>query len=630
MYKLLFSVVFRRMPAETAHRLGFALIRCAAAVPGCRWLLRRLLAPRDPVLRVHAFGRELPGPLGLAAGFDKDAAGFCALSNLGFAFVEVGTVTAEPQPGNPKPRLFRLPTDRALINRMGFNNHGAAAAARRLQYRPRSGRAAVVGANIGKTKVTRQSAASADYAHTARLLAPAADYLVINVSSPNTPGLRDLQAVSELRALIAAVQDASQSASRGDIPLLVKIAPDLADEDLDAVADLALELGLAGILATNTTVSRDYLSSSAAEIAAAGAGGLSGPPLRPRALHVLRRLRARVGDRLVLVAAGGIETPDDAWERIRAGATLVQGYTGFIYGGPLWPRRVHRGLARRAREAGFASVQDAVGTSALAAALTDVPGVLHRGDESSAYSAPEDAEFVAFWVREHVPANLLVGLTQHRGTRLDQRHHVLRRDVPLDADDAPVMQLARWLDDEGVRPVHGGPWSDGSLRQIIQCQTYAGRRVDAKGRVELELPVDSRLIDMDIWKQANQKIATKRTTKVVAPKPEMALLAGANCNHPDCNAGYNGRPSPLYRIMVGVGSYRRAYYRCVGAQPTRKGCGAPLMLAEELEGMVNRRMFFWAVEDWVEVTVSAGRDYARPAKQLRMLLGATLQHGTGV
>jgi dihydroorotate dehydrogenase len=368
MYKLLFSVVFRRMPAEAAHRLGFELIRRVGSVPGCVWLLQRWLAPRDPVLRVHALNHELPGPLGLAAGFDKDAVGVDALGALGFAFVEAGTVTAEPQPGNPKPRLFRLPADRALINRMGFNNVGAAAAAARLRSRPRSGRGVVVGANIGKTKVTPRSAAAADYARSARLLAPSADYLVINVSSPNTPGLRDLQAVSELRALITAVQGAVQSAGRSDIPLLVKIAPDLADEDIDAVADVALELRIAGILATNTTISRDHLTSSADEIAAAGTGGLSGPPLRPRALHVLQRLRARVGDRLVLVAAGGIETPDDAWERIRAGATLLEGYTGFIYGGPLWPHRVHRGLASRAREAGFASVQDAVGTSESAAA----------------------------------------------------------------------------------------------------------------------------------------------------------------------------------------------------------------------------------------------------------------------
>ncbi len=367
MYKLLFSVLFRRMPAEAAHRVGFALIRGAARVPGCLWVLRRWLIPRDPVLRVRALNHELPGPLGLAAGFDKDAVGVDALGALGFAFVEAGTVTAEPQPGNPKPRLFRLPTDQALINRMGFNNHGAAAAAARLRSRPRSRRRVMVGANIGKTRVTPQSAAAADYARSARLLAPSADYLVINVSSPNTPGLRDLQTITELRPLLAAVQNALQSAGCSDIPLLLKIAPDLADEDVDAVADLALELGITGILATNTTVGRDHLTSSADAIAAAGAGGLSGPPLRPRALRVLRRLRARVGDRLVLVAAGGIETPDDAWERIRAGATLLQGYTGFIYGGPLWPRRVHRGLACRAREAGFASVQDAVGTSASTA-----------------------------------------------------------------------------------------------------------------------------------------------------------------------------------------------------------------------------------------------------------------------
>jgi dihydroorotate dehydrogenase len=368
MYKLLFTLAFRRMPAEAAHWLGFRLIRYAAAIPGCGWLLRRWLVPRDPVLAVRAFGRVLPGPLGLAAGFDKDAVGVDALGALGFAFVEVGTVTAEPQPGNPKPRLFRLPADRALINRMGFNNHGAAAVADRLRSRPRASDGAVVGANIGKTKATPQSAAAADYSRSARLLAPTADYLVINVSSPNTPGLRDLQAVNELRTLIAAVQSATRSVGCGDIPLLVKIAPDLADEDLDAVADLAVKLGLAGIIATNTTVSRDHLTSSAEETAAAGAGGLSGPPLRPRALHALQRLRARVGDHLVLVATGGIDTPDDAWERIRAGATLLEGYTGFVYGGPLWPLRMHRGLARRAREAGFASVQDAVGTSASAGA----------------------------------------------------------------------------------------------------------------------------------------------------------------------------------------------------------------------------------------------------------------------
>jgi len=361
MYEPLFSLVLRRMGAETAHRLGFGLIRAVAAIPGAGRLLRRLLGPADPVLRVRALGRDLPGPLGLAAGFDKDATAPDALGALGFAFVEVGTVTARPQPGNPRPRLFRLPADRALVNRMGFNNHGAAAAAARL--RGRRGRGLTVGANIGKTRAVPDAGAVADFTASARLLAGAADYLVVNVSSPNTPGLRDLQAAGRLRPVLTAVRDALAAACH-PVPLLVKIAPDLADDDVDAIADLAVDLGLAGIIATNTTVSRDGLASEPAQIAAAGPGGLSGPPLRDRSLHVLRRLRARAGGRLLLVASGGIETADDAWERIRAGATLLQAYTGFVYGGPLWPRRVQAGLARRVRAAGFTSIQDAVGADA--------------------------------------------------------------------------------------------------------------------------------------------------------------------------------------------------------------------------------------------------------------------------
>ncbi len=368
MYQLLFSVVLRRIPAEAAHRLGFAMIRAAAAVPGASRLLRRLLVPADPVLRVHVFGRDLPSPLGLAAGFDKDAVGPDALGALGFDFVEVGTVTAQPQVGSPRPRLFRLIADRALVNRLGFNNHGAAAMAARLRSRRSHCRSLLVGANIGKSRVVPESEAAADYAASARLLAPVADYLVLNVSSPNTPGLRNLQAVDQLRPLIAAVRHATTAAGRRPVPLLVKIAPDLADEDVDAIADLAVELGLDGIVATNTTVSRGHLASSPTDVTSAGAGGLSGAPLKPRALHVLRRLRARVGDRLVLVASGGVETPEDAWERIGAGATLVQAYTGFVYGGPLWPRRIHRGLARRARDAGLASIQQAVGKASPAAA----------------------------------------------------------------------------------------------------------------------------------------------------------------------------------------------------------------------------------------------------------------------
>src|SRR5690349_6226988 len=357
MYRLLYRMVLRRVPAEAAHLAAFGLIRVfgrVARVPGAARLLGRWLGPRDPVLRVRALGLSFPGPVGLAAGFDKDARGTRGLAALGFGFVEVGTVTARAQPGNPRPRMFRLTADRALVNRMGFNNEGAAAAAARLgRIRGRrSGGGPVVGVNIGKTRAAPDEEAAADYAASARAVAAVADYVVVNVSSPNTPGLRDLQAADRLKPVLAAVRAALDASSGGRrVPLLVKIAPDLADADVDAVADLALELGLDGIIATNTTVSRDGLASPPAEVAAAGAGGLAGPPLRARALEVLVRLRARAGDRLVLIAAGGIETPDDAWERLRAGATLVQAYTGFVYGGPLWPRRMHAGLARRLRSA---------------------------------------------------------------------------------------------------------------------------------------------------------------------------------------------------------------------------------------------------------------------------------------
>jgi dihydroorotate dehydrogenase len=361
-YRAIYAVLLRRLPAEAAHRAGFWLIRAAAAVPGVALVLRRVLAPRDPALRVRALGLDFPGPLGLAAGFDKDGEGVIGLAALGFGFVEVGTVTARPQPGNPKPRMFRFPAERALVNRMGFNNHGAAALAARLRaLRARPGSPGryprfprhrpIVGVNIGKTKVVPEEGAIADYVASARLVADVADYVVVNVSSPNTPGLRDLQSVGKLRPLLAAVRAALDQASpRRRVPLLVKIAPDLADADIDAVADLALDLGLDGIIATNTTISREGLRDSAA-VADAGPGGLSGAPLKARALAVLERLHARAGDRLVLIAAGGIETADDARDRLAAGATLLQAYTAFIYEGPCWPGRVQRGLADRIRAA---------------------------------------------------------------------------------------------------------------------------------------------------------------------------------------------------------------------------------------------------------------------------------------
>ncbi|WP_017595191.1 quinone-dependent dihydroorotate dehydrogenase [Nocardiopsis potens] len=369
LYQLLFHAVLRHTDAESIHRLSFGGLRAVAAVPGAARAMRRVLGPREPELEVTALGRTFPGPLGMAAGFDKNGEGIEGLTALGFGFVEIGTVTARPQPGNPAPRLFRLVPDRAIVNRMGFNNEGARAAADRLRgLRERAAAAGrpgpLVGANIGKTKVVPEEEAAADYAESARAFAGLADYLVVNVSSPNTPGLRNLQAVEHLRPLLRTVREALDGEGASDVPLLVKIAPDLADEDVDAVADLALELGLDGIIATNTTISRDGLATDPEAVEAAGAGGLSGAPLKRRSLEVLRRLRARTGDALVLIAAGGIETPEDAWERIRAGATLVQGYTGLIYGGPLWPRRIHKGLARLTRRAGLPSIADAVGTDA--------------------------------------------------------------------------------------------------------------------------------------------------------------------------------------------------------------------------------------------------------------------------
>jgi dihydroorotate dehydrogenase len=359
-YRAILRPLLFALPPEAAHHLAFAALRWTMKLPGARPLAKRIFAPRDPALEVHALGHTFPTPVGLAAGFDKDAIGVDALASIGFGFVEVGTLTAHAQPGNPRPRMFRLSPDRALINRLGFNNRGSADAAPRLA-RPRS---ILAGVNLGKSKITPPEEAAADYATSAARLAAHSDYLVVNVSSPNTPGLRDLQRVERLRPILLAVREAAARAMPAPPPLLVKIAPDLSDEDVDAVADLALELGLDGIIATNTTIAREGLRTPEARVRACGAGGLSGAPLKARALEVLKRLRARAGDRLVLIAVGGIEDADDAWERILAGASLVQLYTSFIYGGPFTPRDIALGLAERARRAGYARVQDAIGAGA--------------------------------------------------------------------------------------------------------------------------------------------------------------------------------------------------------------------------------------------------------------------------
>ncbi|MFC5730077.1 quinone-dependent dihydroorotate dehydrogenase [Nocardioides vastitatis] len=340
-----------RVDAEQAHHLTYAALRAAGPV------LTRAEAPGGS--GVELMGLHFPNRLGLAPGFDKNAEVFDRMGAFGFGHVEIGTVTALAQPGNPRPRLFRLPDDRAIVNRMGFNNDGAHAVADRLrrrgpwQSRPgRDGRAMVVGVNIGKSKVVPdddQVAVEGDYETSTRLLAPLADYLVVNVSSPNTPGLRNLQAVEKLAPLLAHVRrtadEATDRAGRDPVPLLVKIAPDLDDQDVLGVADMALDLGLAGIVATNTTIRRDGLASDPGTVEAAGAGGLSGAPLRERATEVVRMLRGRVGDRLTLIGVGGISTPEDARERIAAGADLVQAYSALVYGGPMWPRRIVKGIS---------------------------------------------------------------------------------------------------------------------------------------------------------------------------------------------------------------------------------------------------------------------------------------------
>jgi dihydroorotate dehydrogenase len=335
LYKFIFDIFFRRVDPEAAHHLGMFVIRLLGAT-GISSLLKVRSAQR-----VDAMGLKFDSVFGLAAGFDKNAHAVKALGDLGFSHVEIGTVTAIAQSGNDKPRLFRLIDDRALINRMGFNNDGADKIAARLaKTRKRYGsNLPIIGINIGKSRVVEVEDAVEDYRKSARMLAGLADYLAVNVSSPNTPGLRSLQTVKALRPILEAVIEESQQK-----PVLVKIAPDLDDKEIVAVAKLAKVLKLAGVIATNTTISRDGLKSSATAVAAMGAGGLSGAPLKQRSLEVLDLLRANLGSDFVIVSVGGVETADDVRERAAHGANLVQGYTGFVYEGPLWARKIKKGM----------------------------------------------------------------------------------------------------------------------------------------------------------------------------------------------------------------------------------------------------------------------------------------------
>ncbi|WIB78917.1 quinone-dependent dihydroorotate dehydrogenase [Curtobacterium sp. MCPF17_002] len=344
-YAVVFRSVFANMDPERAHHIAFAVIKVLPHVPIVRGLVERYSRP-SALDGVTTMGIHFPSRFGLAAGFDKDARGIAGLGVLGFGHVEVGTITAKAQPGNERPRLFRLIPDRALINRMGFNNHGAAAAARKLERARRNPGRPVIGVNIGKSRVVDVADAIDDYLESTRRLAPFADYLAVNVSSPNTPGLRGLQELDQLRPLLTAVRDAA-----GRAPVLVKIAPDLDDEQIDAIAGLAVELGLDGVIANNTTISRAGLTVPEADVSAMGAGGLSGAPLAARSLEVLRRVRAAVPADFCVIAVGGVTSEQDVQDRIDAGATLVQGYTAFLYEGPTWATRINRLRRRRLRRA---------------------------------------------------------------------------------------------------------------------------------------------------------------------------------------------------------------------------------------------------------------------------------------
>jgi dihydroorotate dehydrogenase len=337
LYRILFKLFFSRLDPETAHHLGVLLIRVLGTT-GIASLSK--LGVRTNTIR--ALGLDFAGVFGMAAGFDKNAVMVRELGQLGFSHVEIGTVTAHAQPGNPKPRLFRLVKDKSLINRMGFNNDGAdVVGARLFKLRSSGVRLPVIGVNIGKSKVTEIEDAVSDYAYSAKVLAPVADYIAVNVSSPNTPGLRTLQSIEALEPILVAVLE--HSASK---PVLVKISPDLADEDVIALANLARKLGLAGIIATNTTISRSHLKTPENQVNAMGAGGLSGPGLKHRSVEILKLLRSQLPEQMAIISVGGVFDSFDVAQRVLAGATLVQGYTGFVYEGPLWARKINSGLAK--------------------------------------------------------------------------------------------------------------------------------------------------------------------------------------------------------------------------------------------------------------------------------------------
>ena len=346
MYALLRPLLFL-LPPERAHHLTFRLLGIASRIPGLLALVGGARPPRAAVMEV--MGLRFPSPVGLAAGMDKDARHVEALARIGFGFIEVGTLTPKPQPGNPQPRLFRLKADRALINRMGFNNGGVDAAVERLRKRQPG---IIVGGNIGKNKDTPNERAIDDYIACFDALHPVVDYFVVNVSSPNTPSLRALQEKGPLQRILLALKERSirastpnPSTSQPSKPILLKIAPDLTDGQLDDIVSVVKESGIAGVIATNTTISRDGLVTDGATVKSMGAGGLSGAPVRARSTEVIRYLRERLPKPFVIIGVGGIDSWEAAREKLEAGADLVQVYTGLVYEGPSLVNRINQSFA---------------------------------------------------------------------------------------------------------------------------------------------------------------------------------------------------------------------------------------------------------------------------------------------
>jgi dihydroorotate dehydrogenase len=340
MYKLLRNILFKFSP-EGVHHLSMNSLHALCSVDAVRQKLLEQFSYEHPSLYKNIFGLRFKNPVGLGAGFDKNAHYLKELEALGFGFVEIGTVTPKPQPGNDKPRVFRLPKDKALINRMGFNNDGVQAVAKRLRDRKTN---IIIGGNIGKNKVTANEDAWKDYERCFTELFDCVDYFVVNVSSPNTPGLRELQERPALEKILGHLQTINQGKSKPK-PLLLKIAPDLANEQLDEIISLAEAVQLDGLVATNTTISRELLTTDAAKVAAIGAGGLSGVPIRQRSTDVVQYIKKATNGNLPVIASGGIFTGADAEEKMRAGASLVQVWTGFIYEGPTIVKNICKHLA---------------------------------------------------------------------------------------------------------------------------------------------------------------------------------------------------------------------------------------------------------------------------------------------